>query len=145
MFHISLNIKLLVCIYAFILLIACGIYEYPNKKADAMLYILNTIPMANRYCHEVFVNDEKVASLLGRQYTRLQLRPGVYNVRVSGTQSIGRSLSLNEVKLEAGDKRYLVYDEERDQTYLLEYGEGHAQRWLKGAYFARPYRLGCLG
>ncbi len=118
----------------------CGYRHAAPEPGEGVAYVLNTVVSEHSEAQPVLVNGELVAELQPGQFTWLRLAPGSYTFEVAGSPFQGRTLSSPGVLLEAGETRYLVYDEERDETYLIEYSESHARRWLRGKRFvpSRP-------
>ena len=96
---------------------------------------MNTIPGRAGEAHALLVDGEQVASLRPQHYTWFQLAPGTYHLEVFGKEGQGWLQSAVEVDLEPGETRFFVYDENRVDNYLYEYGEEHAHDWLAGARY----------
>jgi hypothetical protein len=117
------------------LLAGCAYRHVAPEPGEGIAYILNTVVSEHSEPQPVFINGELVAELQPGQFTWFRLAPGSHAFRVAGSPFQGRTLSNPGVKLSAGQTRYLVYDEERDEPYLIEYSETHARRWLRGKRF----------
>ncbi|MEM9302305.1 MAG: DUF2846 domain-containing protein [Pseudomonadota bacterium] len=122
---------------AVICLSGCAPYLAPPTKADATVYVLNTIPDGSVEAHALLVNGKEIAALASRQYTWFQVSPGTYSFAVAGGRDQGGRQSALELNLKPGVTRYLVYDEEEQDNYLIEYAQDHANRWLQGARYVR--------
>ena len=125
------------------LLSGCAYRHVAPEPGEGIAYVLNTVVSDRSEPQPVLVNGELVAELQPGQFTWVRLAPGSYAFKVAGSPFQGQTLSSAGVRLEAGETRYLVYDEERDEPYLIEYSETHARRWLRGKRFvpSRPATL----
>jgi hypothetical protein len=126
-----------------VMLAGCTYRQISPEPGEGVAYVLNTVISKHSEPQPVLVDGAPVAELRPGQFTWLRLTPGNYSFTVSGAPFQGKTLSSDGVEIRAGEVRYLVYDEEKNEPYLIEYSETHARRWLRGKRFV-PSHLGSL-
>lgn len=121
------------CLAAFLLTLGGCTYRYAEPTpTDSVAYVLNTVVSPGQAPHPLLVNGEFVSRLQPGEYTWFRLEPGLYDISVSGVRAQGETLSSEGVRFRPGQSRFLIYDEESREPYLIEYSERHARRWLRG-------------
>ena len=116
-------------------LTGCASRLAPPADTEAVVYVMNTIPVRGGAPHALLVDGEQVARLKPQHYTWFELSRGTYELKVYGKEGQGRLQSAVEVVLKPGQTRFFVYDEHRRDNYLYEYGEPHAYEWLADARY----------
>lgn len=128
--------KRLVALAALALLLAgCAYRHVMPGPVEGIVYVLNTVVSQSSDPQPVLINGVRVARIRPGEFTWIRLAPGSYAITVSGAPFQGNTLSSSGVDIDAGQVRYMVYDEEENEPYLIEYSEAHARRWLRGKRF----------
>ncbi|MEM1081801.1 MAG: hypothetical protein AAGH65_09500 [Pseudomonadota bacterium] len=111
---------------------ACGYRQIEPAPGQGVLYVLNTVVSERSAPQLVSINGVEITKIRPAEFTWIRLSPGLYTVTVAGSSFQGQTLSSRGIELMDGQVRYLVYDEEQQERYLLEYSDAHAKRWLAG-------------
>ncbi|MEN1727475.1 MAG: DUF2846 domain-containing protein [Pseudomonadota bacterium] len=123
------------------LLGACTYRHVEPPPGEGTVYVLNTVTDWESEPHAVFINEHRVAVLRPGEFTWIHLLPGRYAVAVKGSEIQGRTLSSQDVDVSPGAVRFLVYDEEKREDYLIEYSKEHARNWLRARRYVSSHHI----